>query len=189
MDSLPLEESSIPIFFSRLICKEFFPWPISDDTPVTWFAPENRGVVCIADAHYPKSFLKWLKKNPFYLKLNTQFPKIIQECALGKMRKSSETWLTDELIYVYHDLFLKKHAYSIECYNQEDQLVGGLYGVALGNYFSGESMFFLESNASKYCLWALLEFLKSKKVKYLDTQMITPTVELFGGGVFSASSI
>lgn len=158
-----------------------FPWPISVDLPLAWFSPNPRGVIFLNEYTISKNLKKNLKQTNFYCKFNTQFKSVIENCAKHHSKNfSKETWITPEIIKGYCDLHQRGFAYSIETYNQEHELVGGVYGVNIGGFFSGESMFYLENNASKYALFTLLEYLKSQKIILLDTQMITQVTEKFG---------
>jgi len=158
-----------------------FPWPISVDLPLAWFSPDPRGVIFLENFSISKNLKKTLKQTNFYCRFNTQFEKVIKGCARHHSQNfSKETWITPEMIKGYCELHQKGHAYSIETYNKHNELVGGVYGVNIGGFFSGESMFYTEDNASKFALFTLLEFLQSKKITMLDTQMTTPITEKFG---------
>jgi len=156
-----------------------FPWP-SGDLPLLWFAPPRRAVLKFKELKVPKRFQRDLKKKEFQFKVDKNFPAVIQACAEGVTRNSQETWITPEMVHGYIKLHQAGLAHSFECYNQSDQLVGGLYGVSLGNMFSGESMFFWESGASKAALIFACEYLKKRGGKWLDVQMVSPLLEGFG---------
>lgn len=157
-----------------------FPWPISLDFPLAWFSPDPRGILEIDDLHLSKSFLKFLKKNSYQITFNQAFAKVINLCARTYRKNQPSTWITPDIIEGYKKLFDQEHAYSVEVW-QDKELVAGLYGVCMGDFVSGESMFTKEDNASKYALYALLHKLKEKGISWLDTQMVTPVVEGFGG--------
>lgn len=160
--------------------KGIFPWPISLDFPLAWFSPNPRGVLDLSDFHLPHSFKKWLKKTNYTVRFSTQFPQVISQCARIQRKGQSGTWITPDITSGYSALFDEGNAYSVEVWS-ESELVGGLYGVCFGGYVSGESMFSLKTNASKLALVKLLGLLKENNISYLDTQMVTPVVELFGG--------
>lgn len=173
-----LQVSTLLLAYSRGI----FPWPISNEYPLAWFSPDPRGVILKKDFHLPKSLKKFLKKNPYKLAFNRNFDTVIDSCAqVHREKEEGETWITSEIIASYKTLFRAGHAFSAEAYNQEDKLIGGLYGVHLGGYLSGESMFYLEDNASKFVLAGLLQHLFNHGVDWLDTQMVTPVVRSLGG--------
>lgn len=157
-----------------------FPWPVSIELPLAWFSPDPRGVLFLEEIHLPKSFEKFLKRNPFSVTFNQKMREVIFECARIPRKDQPGTWITPDIITGYEKLFQEDLAYSVEVW-VGDKLVGGLYGVIMGEYCSGESMFMKENNASKVALWSLLVLLKSKGIKFLDTQMVTNVVETFGG--------
>lgn len=161
-----------------------FPWPISLDFPLAWFSPDPRGILEIEELHLSKSFSKFLKKNPYRVTFNQAFTEVINQCARTYRKNQPSTWITPDIIQGYVKLFEQELAYSVEVWEDED-LVAGLYGVCMGDFVSGESMFTKEDNASKYALYALLLRLKDKGIPWLDTQMVTPVVEGFGGKYIS----
>lgn len=157
-----------------------FPWPISVEFPLAWFSPHPRGVLDFDELHIPKSFNKFLKKNSFLVTFNQNFSEVILSCARARRKGQRDTWITPDIIKAYNHLFNSGLAYSVEVWRNKN-LVGGLYGVCMGDFFSGESMFMKEDNASKFALYSLIELLRSKDINWLDTQMVTPVVESFGG--------
>jgi leucyl/phenylalanyl-tRNA---protein transferase len=161
-----------------------FPWPISLDFPLAWFSPDPRGVLDFEELHISRSFAKFLKKHPFQVTFNQGFDEVIRECARAYRKNQPGTWITPDIIRGYEKLFKANLAYSVEVWNK-DKLVGGVYGVSMGNFFSGESMFSKETNASKFGLLSLIHHLQDKGIKWLDTQMVTPVVEQFGGKFIS----
>lgn len=161
-----------------------FPWPVSLDFPLAWFSPNPRGILDIDELHLSKSFLKFLKKNTFQVTFNQAFDEVIRQCARTYRKGQPSTWITPDIIQGYEKLFKKDLAYSVEVWDQKE-LVAGLYGVSMGNFVSGESMFTKVDNASKFALYSLLKRLKDKDVHWLDTQMVTSVVENFGGKYIS----
>ncbi len=157
-----------------------FPWPISLDFPLAWFSPNPRGVLDFHELHVSRSFAKFLKKHQFQVTFNQAFDEVIRECARAYRKNQPGTWITPDIIKGYEKLFKANLAYSVEVWDK-DKLVGGLYGVSMGNFFSGESMFSKETNASKFGLLSLIQHLQGRGIKWLDTQMVTPVVEQFGG--------
>ena len=157
-----------------------FPWPVSLDLPLAWFSPNPRGILFAEKIHVSKSFSKFLKKNTFKVTFNQAFSEVIKLCAISSRKNQSSTWITSDIINGYEKLFKAELAYSVEVWN-DDNLIAGLYGVCMGNFVSGESMFTKEDNASKLALYSLMVRLKEKKVTWLDTQMVTSVVEGFGG--------
>ncbi len=171
-----LEVESLLLAYSQGI----FPWPISKEYPLAWFSPDPRGILAFDKLHLSKSLRKFLKNNPYEIRFNTNFEAVIMNCALIKRSDNQGTWITDEIINSYIELYKKGFAYSVETY-ENDQLVGGVYGVCINRFYSGESMFHKADNASKVALIALLYQLNQKGIGWLDTQMVTPVVESLGG--------
>ena len=126
---------------------------------------------------------------PFRIGFNNCFERVMRECQ--QAHKHEGIWITEEMIQGYTYLFKQDLAYCVECWDVvNNQLVGGLYGVCLGSFFSAESMFYTVSNASKIALYSLIELLQIKFHTFnipgwIDTQMITPVVESFGGQYIS----
>jgi leucyl/phenylalanyl-tRNA--protein transferase len=171
-----LEIESLLLAYSRGI----FPWPISEEYPLAWFSPDPRGILAFDKLHISKSLKKFLKKNPYEIRMNTNFEAVIMNCAKVPRADNQGTWITQDIINSYIALHKEGYAYSIETY-LDNVLVGGVYGVCINRFYSGESMFHKADNASKVALIALLYQLKQKDIGWLDTQMVTPVVEALGG--------
>ncbi len=171
-----LEIESLVLAYSEGI----FPWPIKEEFPLTWFSPDPRGVIPLDNLHIPRSLKKFMSKCPYEIRYNTRFEEVINECSKVPRKNQESTWITSELKQAYINLFHHKLAYSVEAYSN-NKLVGGVYGVCIGEIFSGESMFHKETNASKVCLLNLIEKIKPKGIKLLDTQMVTPVIQSLGG--------
>ena len=156
-----------------------FPWPWSDEY-IAWFSPPLRGILYFQDLHISRSLKKILKHHQWTFAINKNFRGVISACAKVDNRTDQKgTWITAELIDGYCSLHDAGHAVSYEAYNG-DTLVGGLYGVRTKNYFSGESMFYSEDNASKAVLVYAVEHLVSQNVTWMDCQVVTPTTQQFG---------
>lgn len=171
-----LSIESILLAYSRGI----YPWPIDKDFPLAWFSPDPRGVIEVDSYILQKSLRKFLRKCDYKVTFNTDFLNIISHCQKSHSTQGEGTWITDEIIKGYHNFFKAGYAYSIEVKDSTGSLIGGLYGVRIGEFISGESMFHLQDNASKVALAVLLYNLKRKKIKYFDTQMVTETTKKFG---------
>lgn len=174
-----LEVSSLILAYSRGI----FPWPVSDEFPLAWFSPDPRGVLKTSKLHIPRSLKKSLKRKKFCVTFNKDFQGVIRGCSESLNRKNQEgTWISDDIIRGYTELHHCGHAYSIEVYLQgHNNLIGGLYGTHMGGLFTGESMFYLEDDASKVALATITFILRELEIKWLDTQMVTPVVRSLGG--------
>lgn len=172
-----LEVETLLLAYQRGI----FPWPISTDYPLAWFSPDPRGVLFYKNLHIGKSLQKFLKKNPYEIRFNTQFEAVIMNCSMIKRSgPNSDTWITKDIIESYINLYKRGYAYSVETF-LGDALVGGVYGVCINRFYSGESMFHKADNASKIALIALLAHLNKNGISWLDTQMVTPVVKSLGG--------
>lgn len=171
-----LELESLLLAYSRGI----FPWPISQEYPLAWFSPDPRGILAFDKLHLSKSLRKFLRKNPFEIRFNTNFEAVIMNCAQVKRPENQGTWITQDIIDAYINLHKNGFAYSIETYLDE-QLVGGVYGVCINRFYSGESMFHTADNASKVALVALLYQLHQQDIGWIDTQMVTPVIQQLGG--------
>lgn len=147
--------------------------PLEDDA-VYWYAPDPRAVLPLDAFHVPKNLQKVVDRGTFDVASDRDFEAVIRACA---DRKS--TWISEEIIRVYCALHEVGFAHSVECW-REGSLVGGLYGVALGGAFFGESMFYRETDASKVALVHLVERLRRGGFTLLDTQYSTPHLEQFG---------
>jgi len=161
-----------------------FPWPISKDYPIAWFSPDPRGVLKIKNIHIGRTLKKVIKKNDFTITFNKDFKYVIEKCAQIKRKGENSTWITDQLLSSYIELFNYKLAYSVEV-RKNSSIVAGLYGVCMDNNFSGESMFTLEDNMSKIAILAILSLLKINKIELLDTQMVSPIIKTLGGEYIS----
>lgn len=156
-----------------------FPWP-HEDLPTIWFCPERRGVLDFADFHVSRSLRKVIERGEFECTFNRCFDLVVDACSQMPRAGQSGTWITERLIKAYKQFHTAGYAHSLEVWHGED-LVGGLYGVYVAGVFSGESMFFLRSNASKVAVVRLVEFLRSQGLKWMDIQMVTPVMGSFGG--------
>jgi leucyl/phenylalanyl-tRNA---protein transferase len=140
-----------------------------------WFSPDPRGLIPLDSRfHIPHGLQRALKKKPFDIRVNTAFADVIRGCADRR-----ETWIDDTIFKSYVRLHYLGHAHSVETWH-DGRLVGGLYGVAIGGAFFGESMFSRVSNASKVALVALVERLRARGFIVLDTQWTTAHLRQFG---------
>jgi leucyl/phenylalanyl-tRNA--protein transferase len=150
-----------------------FPMAMDDDS-IAWFSPEPRAILPLDNFHVPHTLRRVARKKIFEIKIDTCFGEVIRACA-----KRKDTWINPEIIESYERLHELGHAHSVEAWSKK-KLAGGLYGVALGGAFFGESMFHRVTDASKIALVALVEHLRAQKFALLDTQWITPHLEHFG---------
>ncbi len=155
-----------------------FPW-FNDDSPILWWSPDPRMILFPHKIKISKSMKKVLKSDRFRLTRNTCFEKVIEYCSQIKRTGQKGTWITARMIEAYIELHKKGHAKSYEVW-ENDQLVGGLYGIDLGHVFCGESMFSTVSNASKFAFIKLAQELEANKYTLIDCQMYTAHLESMG---------
>ena len=147
---------------------------------IYWVDPELRGIIPLDDFHLPSRLARKIRQQPFEVRIDTSFIKVIEGCAATLANQDrNETWINGQIIALYAQLFDDGLVHTVECW-QDDELVGGLYGVSLGGAFCGESMFHTVTDASKVALAYLVARLKSGGFCLLDTQFITPHLLQFG---------
>jgi leucyl/phenylalanyl-tRNA--protein transferase len=153
-----------------------FPMAVDKRGRIGWFSPDPRAVIPLdARFHVPHGLRRVLKQKKFEVTSDTDFETVIRECA----RRKEGTWISKGIIDSYCNLHRLGHAHSVET-RLDGKLVGGLYGVALGGAFFGESMFHRATDASKVALVALVERLRARGFVLLDTQWTTPHLQQFG---------
>lgn len=184
----PLSESSVDgllaiggdLSSERLLYaygKGIFPW-FDEQEPILWWSPDPRFVIFPDELRVSKSMKSLQRKKPFEVTVNKEFVNVISECAKAKRPGQKGTWITDSMIGAYIKMHALGYAKSIEVW-QDNELVGGLYGIDIGNgVFCGESMFAKVSNASKY---GFIEFVQNSDYKLIDCQLHTNHLESLGG--------
>jgi len=156
-----------------------FPW-YSDGEPILWWSPAPRAVLFPSELHISRSLKKRIRQKPFRITLDQDFPAVIRNCAAPRSSDSG-TWITDEMAEAYIQLFKLGHAHSVECWDGDNNLIGGLYGVLAGQLFCGESMFSSANDASKIALVSLIEdFADTLKIELIDIQMMTTHLQQMG---------
>ncbi|MBA1349136.1 leucyl/phenylalanyl-tRNA--protein transferase [Rhizobium sp. WYCCWR 11146] len=150
----------------------------ADDPEIFWVEPELRGVLPFDHFHVSKSLAKTVRKNPFEIRFDHAFDQVIAACAEETSGRPS-TWINRTIRSLYSTLFDMGHAHTVEAW-ENDELVGGLYGVSLGSAFFGESMFSRRTDASKICLVHLVDRLRERGFILLDTQFTTEHLKTFG---------
>lgn len=145
-----------------------FPW-YSDGEPIMWWSPTPRAIIPTADIYINKTLKKQLNKSLFTVTINQAFDEVIEYCADAPFRKEG-TWIIDEMVKAYQRLHKQGIAHSVEVW-QNNKLVGGLYGVAINGFFSGESMFYKAPNASKVALVALAKYFSNIGITFIDCQI------------------
>jgi len=165
---------------ARLIAayqRGIFPW-YSHGQPILWWCPDPRAVLFPQDFNTSRSLTKTIRNKGFETRLDTSFDSVINKCGSAEIR-SGGTWLSPEMQAAYESMHSLGYAHSVETW-YEGRLVGGLYGVAIGRVFFGESMFSLERDASKVALRRLCDELVARDFHMIDCQMATPHLLTLG---------
>ena len=156
-----------------------FPW-FNDDNPILWWSPDPRMVLLTDELHVPRSLAKIVRRNVYQIRLDTAFSEVVRHCGETKRPALDSTWITEGMAGAYQRLFELGFAHSVEAW-QDGVLVGGLYGVAVGRFFSGESMFAHQPDASKVAFVHLVTQLKRWGFPLVDCQIHTAHLDRFGG--------
>lgn len=146
-----------------------------DDDDVEWFSAHRRGVIPMDQFKVSSNVRRLIRQGRYVCRINHSFRKVIEECAARE-----STWISELIINSFEVLHLAGHAHSVEIYNRENKLVGGLYGVSLGAAFFGESMFKEQKEADKVALWHCHRILESNGFELWDTQFYTDHLAQFG---------
>jgi leucyl/phenylalanyl-tRNA--protein transferase len=160
-----------------------FPW-YNKGEPILWWSPNPRCVLFPEKFKPSKSLTAIIRKNIFEVRFDTQFKAVIENCAKIQRPGQPGTWISDDIKNAYIKLHEMGFAHSAETY-KNNELVGGLYGVAIGKVFYGESMFYKLPNASKIAFFFLIEILKQHDFEIIDNQMTTKLLLSFGAEVIS----
>ena len=155
-----------------------FPW-YEEPQPVLWWTPDPRSVLFPDELHISRSLRKVLKRGQFTLGVDTVFSQVMTACAAPR-RSGPGSWIGREMLAAYITLHQLGFAHSIEVYDQSQQLVGGLYGVAIGGVFFGESMFSVMPNTSKVAMVALVDILQRGNFRLIDCQVGNPHMASLG---------
>ena len=153
-----------------------FPWTAD---PVTWWSPDPRAIFELERFHLSRSLARAIRAHDFQITINKAFREVMEACA-APARGRRTTWISPEFIEAYTTLHQLGHAHSVECW-RGNALAGGIYGVSIGGFFAGESMFHRVSNASKIALYHLVQHLRKLSFSLFDIQMLTPVTAQLGG--------
>ena len=157
----------------------WFPMAV-DDGEIRWYSPDPRGVIPLDGFHVPSRLARVIRSGKFTVHIDRSFEAVMGACAeTDRNDDDPGTWISDEIVESYIELHRLGLAHSVEAW-QDERLVGGLYGVALGGAFFGESMFHHVTDASKVALAALVDRLRSRGFRLLDIQWVTAHLEQFG---------
>jgi len=175
MKGTPLGAPELPLSVLRAAYVDgWFPMGEQGTRLIEWFSPDPRGVLPLTSFHVPARLGRTLRAGRFEISFDTAFAEVMAGCA-----QRDDTWISDVIRETYQALHAAGEAHSVECW-REGRLVGGLYGVALGGAFFGESMFHVETDASKVALAALVDRLRARDFALLDLQWVTPHLAQFG---------
>ncbi len=152
----------------------WFPMGEQGTRRIDWHSPDPRGILPLDAVHVPARLARVLRQGRFEIRIDTAFGEVLRACAVR-----DDTWISDVIVESYTALHLAGDAHSVECW-RAGRLVGGLYGVAIGGAFFGESMFHIETDASKVALVALVDRLRARGFALLDVQWVTPHLRQFG---------
>ncbi|MBJ7577912.1 leucyl/phenylalanyl-tRNA--protein transferase [Devosia sp. MC532] len=176
----PFDIELTPELIIRAYCSGIFPMAEdATDENVFWVSPEERGIIPLENFHASKSLRKTIRKSGWTIRVDSDWDGILDGCStVGKDRNS--TWINSTIRSVYGELFERGIAHTVEVWDGE-QLVGGLYGLAIGGAFFGESMFHRQTDASKAAMAHLVDRLRAGNFVLLDTQFLTPHLASLGG--------
>lgn len=152
-----------------------FPWSAN---PITWWSPDPRGIFELDQFHIPRRLAQLLRRPPYVVTRNRAFQAVMAGCAVATPQRG-RSWITPEFITGYTRLHELGLAHSVECW-RDTELVGGIYGVAVGGLFAGESMFHRADNASKIALVHLVHHVRQQGFQLFDLQMVTALTRQFG---------
>lgn len=155
-----------------------FPWPYEERAPIAWWSPEPRAIIELDTFHIPRRLRRTCRSEKLAVTCDQDFAGVIRGCATGPDRKGA-TWITRPMIRAFTRMFSLGHAHSVEVW-QDEQLVGGTYGLALGGLFAAESMFHRVRDASKVALVYLVAHLLARGYRLMDIQQLTPHTAQFG---------
>jgi len=157
----------------------WFPMAV-DEGEIRWYSPDPRGIIPLDAFHVPSRLARVIRRGRFRIEIDRDFPAVIRGCAqVDRKDDDPGTWIDSEILTSYIAMHRQGLAHSVEAWEGE-RLAGGLYGVALGGAFFGESMFHRATDASKVALAALVERMKAGGLTLLDIQWVTPHLEQFG---------
>ena len=159
-----------------------FPW-FSEDEPICWWSPEPRCIIDPAAYHPSKSLIRNMKKFDYKITVNHAFERVIRSCSLPRSY-AEDTWISEEIIEGYCQLFDAGYAYSIEVWD-EGKIVGGLYGVTIGQGCFGESMFSTETDVSKMAFYTLMLIGQENELPWIDCQLVNDHLLSLGASTIS----
>jgi leucyl/phenylalanyl-tRNA--protein transferase len=174
-NAIPLTPPPLtPELLYSAYCQGYFPLPEQASNTITWFRPDPRAIIPLHEMHISRSLRRVLRRNYFTVTYDRAFAQVMAGCA-----DRPETWINQEFIDLYQDMFNLGFAHSVEVW-EDGKLVGGTYGVSIGGAFFAESMFYRADNASKVALYYLVERLKEQGFMLLECQFLTKHIASLG---------
>lgn len=167
-----------PEYLLSAYAQGIFPW-FSEGEPILWWSLDPRMVLYPDQLKVSKSLRQIIRSGRFDIQIDTAFEEVIKQCSSMERKGQDGTWITNDMIKAYIRLHKLGYAHSFETYHDQ-QLVGGLYGVSLGKAFFGESMFFLERDASKFALYHLVNWCTDHDFHFIDVQQSTAHMKSLG---------
>ncbi len=167
-----------PDYLIAAYAQGVFPW-YNEGDPVLWWSPNPRMVLFPENYKLSKSMRKLIKSGDYEIRVDTDFKSVITNCGKMERRDQQGTWITKDIYDAYNELHDMGIVHSFETY-QNDELVGGLYGLSLGKVFFGESMFFKKTNASKFAFYHLVEWCRLNDFDFIDAQQSTAHLRSLG---------
>lgn len=156
----------------------FFPW--YDEPPILWWNPDPRFVLYPSEIKVSKSMRPYFNQQKYTVRYDQAFPTVIRYCRDTPRHGQAGTWINDDIVAAYEALHTRGFAHSVEVYDQSEQLVGGLYGIAIGRIFFGESMFAHARDASKFGMISLAKRLTQRNYRLIDCQQATTHLASLG---------
>ncbi len=167
-----------PEYLLSAYCQGIYPW-FCENEPILWWSPNPRMVLLPENFKLRKSLQQVIDKETFELRVDTAFNDVITTCSRIPRPQQDETWITNEILEAYVKLHQLGFAHSFESYS-DGELVGGLYGISIGNCFFGESMFFTKTDASKVAFYHLVQFALKHNFAFIDAQQETDHLKSLG---------
>lgn len=163
----------------RAYSEGVFPW-FSEGEPICWWSPDPRAIIELDGLHISRRLARTIRSGKFHVTFDTAFRQVMEGCS----EREEGTWITDDMLTGYCRMHELGIAHSTEVW-RDDELVGGLYGIGLGAFFAGESMFHRESDASKVAMAGLFERLRERGYELFDTQFVTEHTARMGATLIS----
>lgn len=162
-----------------------FPW-FNEKEPIMWWSPSERGIIDLNEFHVNRSLRKAARKAQPIVTVNMAFDSVINACREQRINAEG-TWINQQMLQAYKNLHELGYAHSIEVWDQNKNLLGGLYGIMNSGVFCGESMFFRQPNGSKLAMWALVNWLKKHDAHFVDCQLENPYLTTLGAKLIPRS--